>query len=98
MKPASVIAIYPGSFDPITNGHLDILRRSLRIFDRVIVSLADNVRKKPLFSVDERRQQILDAVGHDERVEEKSDFATRGHLFVFTHYALTDRKYTTVAL
>ncbi len=63
------LAIYPGSFDPITNGHLDILRRSLRIFDRVIVSLADNVRKKPLFSVDQRRQQILDAVGHDNRVE-----------------------------
>ena len=69
MTQLNRLAIYPGSFDPITNGHLDILRRSLRIFDRVIVSLADNVRKKPLFSVEERRQQILDAVGHDERVE-----------------------------
>ena len=52
------IAVYPGSFDPITNGHLDILMRSLRLFDRVIVALADNVRKKPLFTVEERREQI----------------------------------------
>ena len=63
------IAVYPGSFDPITNGHLDILMRSLRLFDRVIVALADNVRKKPLFTVEERRDQILAAVGHDPRVE-----------------------------
>jgi pantetheine-phosphate adenylyltransferase len=58
----SRLAVYPGSFDPITNGHLDILQRSLRIFDRVIIALADNVRKKPLFSADERRAQILAAV------------------------------------
>lgn len=63
------IAVYPGSFDPITNGHLDILSRSLRLFDKVIVALADNVRKKPLFTVEERRDQILAAVGHDPRVE-----------------------------
>ena len=63
------IAVYPGSFDPITNGHLDILSWSLRLFDKVIVALADNVRKKPLFTVEERRDQILAAVGHDPRVE-----------------------------
>ena len=45
------IAIYPGSFDPVTNGHIDILVRSLKMFDRVIVAIADNVRKKPLFTV-----------------------------------------------
>jgi len=56
------LAVYPGSFDPITNGHLDILQRSLRLFDRVIIALADNVRKKPLFSVEERRAQIQGAV------------------------------------
>ena len=55
------IAIYPGSFDPITNGHIDILLRSLKMFDRVVVAIADNVRKKPLFSVEERREQILQA-------------------------------------
>ncbi|HXT96265.1 MAG TPA: adenylyltransferase/cytidyltransferase family protein, partial [Polyangia bacterium] len=41
------LAVYPGTFDPITNGHVDILRRSLKIFDRVVVALADNVRKTP---------------------------------------------------
>lgn len=63
------IAVYPGSFDPITNGHLDILMRSLRLFDRVIVALADNVRKKPLFTVEERKAQILSSISNDPRVE-----------------------------
>ena len=51
--PARVVslAVYPGTFDPITNGHVDILRRSLKIFDRVVVALAENVRKAPLFSL-----------------------------------------------
>ena len=63
------LAVYPGTFDPITNGHVDILRRSLKIFDRVVVALADNVRKTPLFSLEERRAMIADAVGNDPRVE-----------------------------
>ena len=63
------LAVYPGTFDPITNGHADILRRSLAFFDRVVVALADNVRKAPLFTTDERRAMILDAVGRDERLE-----------------------------
>ncbi len=63
------IAIYPGSFDPVTNGHIDILSRSLKMFDRVIVAIADNVRKKPLFTVAERREHILQAVDHDPRVD-----------------------------
>lgn len=50
----SRLAVYPGTFDPITNGHLDILERALRLFDRVIVTLAVNPRKEPLFSVEER--------------------------------------------
>jgi len=62
-------AVYPGSFDPITNGHVDILRRSLKIFDRVVVALAENVRKAPLFSIDERRKLIADALGGDARLE-----------------------------
>ncbi|HEX2769644.1 MAG TPA: pantetheine-phosphate adenylyltransferase [Geobacteraceae bacterium] len=48
------IAVYPGSFDPITYGHLDIINRGLRIFDEVIVAVAENPVKKPLFSVEER--------------------------------------------
>jgi pantetheine-phosphate adenylyltransferase len=65
----SRLAVYPGTFDPITNGHADILRRSLKIFDRVIVALAENVRKEPLFSIPERRAMIADALGGDPRIE-----------------------------
>jgi pantetheine-phosphate adenylyltransferase len=63
------VAIYPGSFDPITNGHVDIVRRALAMFDRVVVAIADNPRKTPLFTVEERRAHILAAVGADPRVE-----------------------------
>ena len=55
------IAVYPGTFDPVTNGHIDILERSLKLFDRVIVALATNPRKQPLFSVEERVEFIRQA-------------------------------------
>jgi pantetheine-phosphate adenylyltransferase len=67
--PPPVIAVYPGSFDPITNGHVDILRRALALFDHVVVALAENVRKQPLFTLDERAAMIRSAVEHDPRVE-----------------------------
>ncbi|MDY6972902.1 MAG: pantetheine-phosphate adenylyltransferase [Thermodesulfobacteriota bacterium] len=51
-------AIYPGSFDPITNGHLSIVKRSLKIFDKLIIAILDNPQKSPLFSIDERIQMI----------------------------------------
>jgi pantetheine-phosphate adenylyltransferase len=63
------LAVYPGTFDPITNGHVDILRRSLKIFDRVIVAVAENIRKTPLFSLSERRAMIVDALDRDSRLE-----------------------------
>jgi pantetheine-phosphate adenylyltransferase len=63
------LAVYPGTFDPITNGHADIVRRSLGFIDQVVVALAENVRKAPLFTIDERRAMILDALGRDARVE-----------------------------
>jgi pantetheine-phosphate adenylyltransferase len=63
------VAIYPGSFDPITNGHVDILRRALRLFDRVVVGLAENVRKQPLFTSSERADMIRASIGEDPRVE-----------------------------
>jgi pantetheine-phosphate adenylyltransferase len=63
------LAIYPGSFDPITNGHVDILQRSLEMFDHVVVAIAENVRKAPLFSVEQRKAHILSAIGNDGRVE-----------------------------
>lgn len=48
------VAVYPGTFDPVTNGHIDLVERSLRIFDQVIVAVAENPKKTPLFSLDER--------------------------------------------
>ena len=57
-------AIYPGSFDPITNGHLDILNRALEIFDKVIVLVAVNPNKKSRFSVEERIAMIKEAVNN----------------------------------
>ena len=54
-------AIYPGSFDPVTYGHLDIIRRSADIFDEIIVSVLDNKTKTPLFSVDERVKILKEA-------------------------------------
>ncbi|ROQ92344.1 pantetheine-phosphate adenylyltransferase [Desulfosoma caldarium] len=52
------LAVYPGSFDPITNGHLDLLERALKIFDRVIIAVASNPAKNPLFSLEERMDMI----------------------------------------
>jgi len=62
-------AIYPGSFDPLTNGHLAIIQRGLKVFDRLVVAVANNPQKSPLFTVDERKKMISDAVGGDGRVE-----------------------------
>jgi len=62
-------AIYPGSFDPLTNGHLAIIQRGLHVFDRLIVAVANNPQKKPLFTVDERKEFIRGAVNGDPRVE-----------------------------
>ncbi|MHB1298903.1 MAG: pantetheine-phosphate adenylyltransferase [Gemmatimonadaceae bacterium] len=62
-------ALYAGSFDPITNGHADLIKRSLSFVDRLVVGVARNVSKKPLFSVEERMQLIRAAVDDDPRVE-----------------------------
>jgi pantetheine-phosphate adenylyltransferase len=62
------IAVYPGTFDPITNGHLDIVRRASAIFDRIIVAISENPRKNPLFTLDERRRLVEDAVRGIENV------------------------------
>ena len=52
-------AVYPGSFDPITNGHLDIIKRAAKIYDHVVVGVLDNLNKKPLFTADERASMIM---------------------------------------
>lgn len=66
------VAIYPGSFDPLTNGHLDVLFRARRLADRVIVAILENDSKKPLFSVEERIEMIREIVGSDAGVSVRS--------------------------
>ncbi len=76
-------AIYPGSFDPITLGHQDVVGRSLRFADRVLVAVAVNVDKTPLFTVEERMELLRGVLGDDSRIEVTSfdgllaDFARR---------------------
>jgi pantetheine-phosphate adenylyltransferase len=65
-------AIYPGSFDPITNGHLDIIHRAIKIFDKIIVVIAENSRKKSLFSIEEKIDMIRNVTEDIENVEVQS--------------------------
>jgi pantetheine-phosphate adenylyltransferase len=66
------IAVYPGSFDPPTRGHEDLIRRSLALADRLIVAVAVNVVKQPLFSIEDRLEMLRSAVGDDSRVSFQS--------------------------
>ena len=69
-RPNSKIAVYPGSFDPFTNGHLDVVDRALGIFDKLIVAVAANPEKRqPLFTVDERVKLITASLKDRDRVE-----------------------------
>jgi pantetheine-phosphate adenylyltransferase len=56
-------AIYPGSFDPVTNGHLDIIERGCKLFDEIIIAILVNPDKRPLFTMEERREMLLEATG-----------------------------------
>ena len=62
--PETHIAVYPGSFDPITNGHLDLVERGAKIFGRLIVAVLRNSGKNPLFTVEERVEMLREAVKH----------------------------------
>ena len=67
------VAVYPGSFDPVTNGHLDIIHRAARIYDRIIVGVLNNPKKKnPMFSVDERIDMLRQVTEDTDNVEVKS--------------------------
>jgi pantetheine-phosphate adenylyltransferase len=65
----NVVAIYPGSFDPLTNGHLDLIERGSRLFDKLIVALLRNETKRPLFSIEDRVQMLRDVVAAYPNVE-----------------------------
>ena len=54
-------AVYPGSFDPVTYGHIDLIKRAARVFDEVIVAVANNIQKKPLFDTKERLAMLKEA-------------------------------------
>lgn len=96
-----MIAIYPGSFDPITNGHLDLIERGARLFDKLIVSVLRNENKQPLFSVEEREAMLREVVAGYPNVEVDSfggllvDFAARRHATVVLRgiRAISDYEY-----
>jgi len=79
------IAIYPGTFDPITNGHLDIVDRAVKLFDRVVVTIARNLEKKPMFTEEERLDMIREAVKPYKNVEVDSFDG------LLVHYARTKK-------
>jgi len=82
-KPDKLIAVYPGSFDPITNGHLDLIVRGAMLFDRLVVAILSNESKAPLFTVEERMATLREVVRECPNVEVDSfngllvDFAAR---------------------
>ncbi len=61
-------AVYPGSFDPVTNGHLDIIKRASRLYDRVIVGVLNNASKSPVFTASERKEMIDEAIAGMDNV------------------------------
>lgn len=95
------VALYPGSFDPLTNGHLDVLFRARRLADRVIIAILENDEKKPLFSLEERLEMIREIVGEEPSVSVRTfsgllvDFATEtgATLLVRGLRAISDYEY-----
>lgn len=95
------IAVYPGSFDPVTYGHLDIIKRSMRVFDKLIIGILVNSEKNPLFSTEERVDFLLEATKDMDNVEVKSfsgllvDFARENHADITVRglRAVTDFEY-----
>ncbi|KAF0197969.1 MAG: pantetheine-phosphate adenylyltransferase [Bacillota bacterium] len=64
-----ITAVYPGSFDPVTNGHIDVIERSARTFDQVIVAVVRNASKSPMFSIDERMKLLTQVTSHLSNVK-----------------------------
>lgn len=95
------IAVYPGSFDPVTLGHLDIIERSAKVFDKLVIAVLINSKKKPLFSTDEKVNMIRECTKHLKNVEVTSfsgllvDFAKEQNADVSVRglRAITDFEY-----
>ena len=68
-EKSNKLAVYPGSFDPLTNGHVDIIERGARLFDRIVVAILVNGEKDPLFAADERKEIAVDVFGRFSNVE-----------------------------
>ena len=68
MRLMDTIAVYPGSFDPVTNGHIDIICRGLKVFDNIIVGVAQNSAKKTMFTVEERVEMLRESLGGNPRI------------------------------
>jgi pantetheine-phosphate adenylyltransferase len=85
MPSSPRIAVYPGSFDPLTNGHVDIIRRGARLFDRIVVAILVNEQKTPMFSSEERIAMVREAFAGESTVAVEAfagllvDFADRQH-------------------
>jgi len=100
-RHAGRVAIYPGSFDPLTNGHVDIITRGLGVFDRIIVAILVNRDKSPVFSADERIAMTREVFGGEGRVEVDTfdgllvDYARRrgAHVIVRGLRAISDFEY-----
>ena len=80
-------AVYPGTFDPITNGHLDIIRRAARLVDRLVIGVSTNAGKGPLFSIDERVAMVVDEVKALELPEGNGKVEVRAFDTLLMHFA-----------
>lgn len=95
------VGIYPGSFDPVTKGHLDIIERASRVVDELVIGVLDNSEKSPLFTAEERVKLIKEAVSHLPNVRTESfhgltvDFAKQNHAHILVRglRAVTDFEY-----
>lgn len=85
MSDTIKIALYPGSFDPFTNGHLDVIERATRIFDQIIITIAVNAKKETLFTGDERELQIRECIKQNNLADNVSVEQFTGLLIDFAH-------------
>ena len=79
----SKVAIYPGTFDPITFGHIDVIKKSLKLFEKIIVAVSDGENKKYLFNVDERIEIVKRALFSDLKLNKKKNY---GDILYFFNY------------